>query len=1104
MTHSYLSAVRVALKRTHIIAISLALVLSTISPIMFSQKAAAATLDPFPSTNAQNKASGHQYVELVSRTTSSVTINFVNPTPLNQWLEVRVDNAAPSSNPNPNPCRIGVEPLAIACDGKRYLAADDHTYPSKMVAPGSSSSQTYAANSNVAVRVTFGGERDWDFDWTTFAVAVAPNAPSNLRLVNNVGTHACGLFTNINTITPTWNAVSGAVSYNYKVTLPNGSTYGPVNVGNVTSLTGPFGAEGQSSFSVQAVNSEGFTSAWATPCNVTYDATKPVVNSNITDNSVLHGVVAVTETVTELNPLAYNIRILDASGNPVNVGGSNLGAFASPVSSSSLTYNWNTAQVADGTYKLQFSARDKANNTETIFRTIVIDNTAPSTTFTSPTFFTVKKPTITGTVNDPHATLSLEIVGKGTFPVVNNGSTWSYTSGSNLSDGHYTVNLTATDTTGNQSTVPQNITVDTKLPGKPTLLSPVNGITTTDSTPSVSWIPSFSSTHPPVTFHVEFSADNFATVSTTCTTSATGWVLSCSAANALADGTYQVRVRGVDSLGGAGQWSNPRSFIVDTTPPSIAITAPSNGQHIRRTVAIKGNTAGGIGYLLTVRNNNGNIVFIKTGGSGNFSHDWDTTSLADGNYTITIQAADNVMNSAETSITVIVDNTSPFVGINSYPNPVSSSTPTISGTTTDNYATTSVKVTVNGVTYTATPASGAWSVTTDTLTDGIYPITAVGIDAAGNETTPPATGSITIDTTKPDITITAPADGNRLNGTVQITGDVNDTNPGSYTLSIDGAPVLSGTSGVVSYTWDTRGLASDTYVITLKATDAAGNTRQKSISVIVDNTAPNVPVLLAPTNNTNGTRNTITSLTWQPVSDTSSPVSYKLEIATDAGFTNILGSITTTATSYNIAGFGDGTYHWRIQACDSLNNCSAWSNSWNFSIDNTAPIVTLNTADTTETTPTITGTVNDPRAVVTVNVSGITYAAIVSTIPNAAGTYNWSVRISRTLRVGAHSITVYARDALGNSSVQTGAINVIMAIGGGSNAITNLASAGATVLSDSSQNGNVDDGAATDNKDKKTTNPSGQFLGLGWWWLPLLVAAALVAYYARQRRITKP
>lgn len=643
------------------------------------------------------------------------------------------------------------------------------------------------------------------------AAAAPKAAPKDLRLVNSEGTHPCGLHTRINTITPTWDEVRTAISYNYKVNLPNGSVYGPVNVGNATSVTGPFGAEGTSSFTVQAVYQDGSTSDWADPCDVTYDATMPVITSNIGAGAALKGIVSVTETVTEANPSTYSIRVLDPDGNPVSVKGKVLGVEADPAIGNSLTYEWGTTLVADGPYKLQFTASDKAGNS--------------------------------------------------------------------------------------------------------------------------------------------------------------------------------------------------------------------------------------------------NIVTLD----------------------------------------VNVDNTMPGVSIDSYPTPISDSTPTISGGVDDDNA--NVHVTINGKTYIAAPSAGKWAITTDPLPDNTYAISAVATDAAGNVTSPPASSSITLDTTAPSVAITNPVDGAQVQGVIEISGTVSEAT--SYTLSINGNVVLTGISGSISYPWGTSNLASGTYIITLSARDDASNVGQDSVTVTIDTTAPAVPVQTAPTDDTIGTSATITSLSWLASPDVSVPVSYNVQIATEPTFTNLISSTSLFETGYNLGGLGNGSYYWRVQACDSLNNCSDWSTGWRFTVDNLAPIVTIDESDTTDTTPVLKGTVNDPSAIVSIKVSGITYGAVVSTIPNANGTYDWAADITETLSIGVHIITVFAKDTLGNNSVRSGAVTVVRATAETSSAISRLTD-GSSVLGSSAQTGVVSDVAATDTKaqvDKATAKANNKFLGLGWWWLPLLVLLVGTTYY---------
>lgn len=648
------------------------------------------------------------------------------------------------------------------------------------------------------------------------ASAAPVMTPKNLGFTNSSGTHECGLYTNIASITQKWDPAPGASSYNYKATLSDGTVYGPVNVGDVTSITSLFNTEGTLNFSVQSVYDGGLTSEWADSCSATYDITKPAISSNIAANASLSKTVAITETVAEANPLAYAIRILNTAGNPVIVNGKALGAYVNPAAGNTLSYDWDTTKVADGPYKIQLSARDKADNTESIIFDVTVDNTMPG------------------------------------------------------------------------------ITIDT------------------------------------------------------------------------------------------------------------------------------------------------------------------------------------------------------------YPSPVSDNTPTISGSVDDNSAT--VQVTINGKTYTTAPSDGRWSITTDPLTDGTYEISAVATDAAGNITTPPVTGSITIDTTAPVTAITSPASGLVTRGAVQINGTIEE--PAAYRLTINGALVYSGSGTDVSYLWNTNQLPSGTYLIILTGTDSAGNSASDSISITIDDTAPDQPTRTSPADGAIGTSTTIPLLSWLAVADISSPVAYNVQIATDAGFGNIATNTSTSNTNLPIGAYNDGTYFWRIQACDALGNCSEWSAPWQFTIDDTAPVITVDESDTTDTTPIIIGTVDDPNATVTIKVSGITYAAIVNTVPNANGTYNWSAEVKRTLSMGAHTITVFAKDALGNSTVYGGAITIVRSTNASNDVINRLAAEAAT-LGSNKQTGVVGQATTAPGEDNKPAPSKTNFLKLGWWWLPLLLAlagATYVGYYYRSSK----
>lgn len=118
--------------------------------------------------------------------------------------------------------------------------------------------------------------------------------------------------------------------------------------------------------------------------------------------------------------------------------------------------------------------------------------------------------------------------------------------------------------------------------------------------------------------------------------------------------------------------------------------------------------------------------------------------------------------------------------------------------------------------------------------------------SGGSSNTPPPD-----DTTKPSVAVNA--DPTLAGGTTQvinITGTVLDDNLASYSLAINGtvaqsASDMTDTQASINIPWNVRTpnvVPSDTYLITLDATDKAGNTAHTEVSVEVDNTPPTVTV----------------------------------------------------------------------------------------------------------------------------------------------------------------------------------------------------------------------------------------------------------------------
>jgi predicted ribosomally synthesized peptide with SipW-like signal peptide len=120
-------------------------------------------LDLFPSTNLLNKQKNAPrrpgqdapYVELVSATEESVTLNFVNPTGPAAVFEVRIDGKDPTSTPH-------------WAASYSFLDDDEKVYAPYYTVTNGNTEQTFEVSDKVEVRHAAGAESDWYFDWTTF------------------------------------------------------------------------------------------------------------------------------------------------------------------------------------------------------------------------------------------------------------------------------------------------------------------------------------------------------------------------------------------------------------------------------------------------------------------------------------------------------------------------------------------------------------------------------------------------------------------------------------------------------------------------------------------------------------------------------------------------------------------------------------------------------------------------------------------------------------------------------------------------------------------------------------------------------------------------
>ena len=164
-------------------------------------------------------------------------------------------------------------------------------------------------------------------------------------------------------------------------------------------------------------------------------------------------------------------------------------------------------------------------------------------------------------------------------------------------------------------------------------------------------------------------------------------------------------------------------------------------------------------------------------------------------------------------------------------------------TASDNVGVSRVELRVNGTTVasdTAAPFGFSWDSTK--FANGMNSLVAYAFDAAGNSA---GSSSVSVnvsnaitplpaDTSPPQLTISNPAAGARVSGTVAISVNASDNSGAAgikLSLLIDGARVATGSGATLNYNWNTRKFASGGHVIQVVAQDAAGNKNSSSVSV---------------------------------------------------------------------------------------------------------------------------------------------------------------------------------------------------------------------------------------------------------------------------------
>lgn len=738
----------------------------------------------------------------------------------------------------------------------------------------------------------------------TVVVDTVSTTPVITNVTDDVGNSATTVVsgTPTNDATPT---LSGTAEANSVVTIFDGGT----QIGVVTADgTGAWTftpdtalAEGSHSFTAQATDPQGNVSAVSGAWSVVVDLTAPTVPTLDTVNDNVPGGITGNLTSGQVtNDSTPTIGGTGQAGSTIHIMNNGTQIGTAIVDGSG---NWSftpTTPLVDGSYALRVYATDVAGNASansSVFTftvdtagpvvpvvTSVIDDIAPVTgTLTSGNTTNDARPTFNGT-GDVGSTVHVIVDGNeiGTA-VVNAQGNWTFTPGSDLSDGPHAITFNATDAAGNtgSTTAPFNLTVDTGVPSAPVISTAADNVgsvqtplssgqSTDDTTPTLNGTATANAT---VTVY-----ENGQPIGTAQADGTGAW--SFTPSTPLSSGSHTWTATVTDAAGNVSPASPGFTLVVDTTAPNApvisqaiddvgSITGPiTSGQTTDDTVP---RLVGTSEPFATVNIYEGTTL-VGTGtadGTGSWSIVLNTT-LATGAHSFTAQATDAAGNTSvsSASFSLTIDTTPPALpvltsildDVGNAPTPVANggltndAQPTLSGTA---EAGSTVKIFDNGVQIgSVTATGGAWSFTpSPALGNGSHNLTFTATDAAGNVSAPTAGYVINVDTLAPSAPVISSVVDDVGSVTGPVTGPTNDTRPtlngtaeANATVRIyDGITLVGTVTADASGNWTlpqtTTTLTQGTHNFTATATDAAGNTSVASTvtTIIVDTTAPTAP-----------------------------------------------------------------------------------------------------------------------------------------------------------------------------------------------------------------------------------------------------------------------
>jgi len=574
-------------------------------------------------------------------------------------------------------------------------------------------------------------------------------------------------------------------------------------------------ADGGHSFTADARDGAGNTGPASAAVAVTVDTgvpAAPVITAPPSGTQTAHGAFTLTGTGEANATIAVHEGAVLLGSTAADGGGN---------------WHFTTSALGNGLHSLTANARDAAGNESgpSAAVDVTVDTAAPAApVISSPADGTVVSdatPQVTGTSEALDTVEVFDGAASLGTTTANGAGNWSFTAPV-LSEAAHTLTAKARDGAGNESG-PSNavtVTVDTTVPGAPSIASPPSGTTTNDSTPALAGTAEALGT-------VEVF-DGAASLGTAKADGAGAWSMT---APALADGAHSLTAKVRDAAGNESGPSAAVAVTVDTAAPAApVITSPLAGSVTGYNTPSVSGIAEANG-VVEVLDGPALLGAVQADGAGA----WSLTPpvLADGPHTFTARCRDKAGNTGGPSAAVMVtiDTTAPAAPVIVSPATgavTNDNTPAVAGTAEPALL---VEVRDGAALLGSVAADGAgnWAYTPAALADGAHSFTARARDAAGNAGPASATVSLTVDTVAPAApVISSPMDNFMVYGRQVVLAGTAEAN--STVVVQDGGTTLGGATadGTGRWTFAAESMDERTHRFTATARDAAGNTGPQS------------------------------------------------------------------------------------------------------------------------------------------------------------------------------------------------------------------------------------------------------------------------------------